>query len=156
MHFAIRRIAKSGEICMIDMKNEVLVQKIKDEDIIKKFRKEKAWGLVVNVDLRNCNPESIRDPSNIKEFIIRLCDFIDMKRFGEPTIVHFGQDERVAGYSMTQLIETSLISGHFANDTNAAYLDIFSCKEYPPEKTAEFCREFFGAKSVTYNIVFRY
>ena len=141
---------------MIDMKNEVLVQKIKDEDIIKKFRKEKAWGLVVNVDLRNCNPESIRDPSKIKEFIIRLCDFIDMKRFGEPTIVHFGQDERVAGYSITQLIETSLISGHFANDTNAAYLDIFSCKEYPPEKTAEFCREFFGAKSVIYNTVFRY
>lgn len=69
---------------MIDMKNEVLVQKIKDEDIIKKFRKEKAWGLVVNVDLRNCNPETIRDPVRIREFIFRLCDFIDMKRF-EPT-----------------------------------------------------------------------
>jgi S-adenosylmethionine/arginine decarboxylase-like enzyme len=141
---------------MLEMKNEVLVQKIKDEDIIKKFKKEKARGLVVNVDLKNCKPQTIRDPAKIKEFIINLCDFIDMKRFGEPTIVHFGQDERVAGYSMTQLIETSLISGHFANDTNAAYLDIFSCKEYPPEKTAEFCRDFFGAKSMVYNVVFRH
>jgi S-adenosylmethionine/arginine decarboxylase-like enzyme len=140
---------------MLDMRNEVLVQKIKDEDIIKKFKKEKYWGLCLNIDLKHCNPKTIRNPEKIREFIVKLCDLIEMKRFGEPTIVHFGPNERVAGYSMTQLIETSLISGHFANETNAAYLDVFSCKEYPPEKTAEFCRHFFGAKSMEYHIVVR-
>jgi S-adenosylmethionine/arginine decarboxylase-like enzyme len=140
---------------MLDMKHEVLVQQMKDEDVIKKFKKEKAWGLCTNVDLRACNPQTIRNPEKIREFIIELCDLIEMKRFGEPTIVHFGPNERVAGYSMTQLIETSLVSGHFANETNAAYLDIFSCREYPPEKMAEFCKRFFGAKSMSYNVVFR-
>jgi len=56
---------------------------------------------------------------------------------------------------MTQLIETSLVSGHFANETNAAYLDVFSCKEYEPVRAAEFCRDFFGAQSVTYQVLFR-
>ena len=46
---------------------------------------------------------------------------------------------------MLQLIETSLISGHFANDTNRAYLDIFSCKAYDPAVVEAFSREFFSA-----------
>lgn len=44
---------------------------------------------------------------------------------------------------MTQFIETSLISGHFANDTNAASLDIFSCKSYDPAVVENFARTFF-------------
>jgi S-adenosylmethionine/arginine decarboxylase-like enzyme len=79
-----------------------------------------------------------------------------MKKFGKTVVVNFGEDPRVSGFSMTQLIETSLISGHFANNTNAVYLDVFSCKEYPPHKTAEFCREFFGAKSYKIKVNFRF
>jgi len=48
---------------------------------------------------------------------------------------------------MLQLIETSLISGHFANDSNRAYLDIFSCKPYDPAVVERFSREFFSAAS---------
>ena len=78
-----------------------------------------------------------------------------MKRFGDTTVVHFGEDEKVAGYSMTQLIETSLISGHFANLTNTAYLDIFSCKMYDPDKTAEFAMKFFKAQNCNLQVTRR-
>jgi hypothetical protein len=47
---------------------------------------------------------------------------------------------------MAQLIETSLVFGHFANQSNVAYPDIFSCKEYPSKKAADFCKKFFEAK----------
>jgi S-adenosylmethionine/arginine decarboxylase-like enzyme len=86
------------------------------------------------IDLYECNPEAIRDTAKIKQFVAEMCVRIDMKPFGETRVVHFGEDERVAGFSMTQLIETSLISGHFANRTNAAYLDVFSCRHYDSEK----------------------
>jgi S-adenosylmethionine decarboxylase len=66
-----------------------------------------------------------------------------MKKFGDCVTVHFGENEKVAGFSMTQFIESSLISGHFANKTNTAYLDIFSCKFYEPRDAAEFSVEFF-------------
>jgi S-adenosylmethionine/arginine decarboxylase-like enzyme len=78
-----------------------------------------------------------------------------MKRYGACQIVHFGEG-RVAGYSMVQLIETSLISGHFANYTNRAYLDIFSCKGYDPKVVEEFSREFFGARCSTSSVTVRY
>lgn len=78
-----------------------------------------------------------------------------MKRFGECQVVHFGEDERVAGYSMTQLIETSLISGHFANQTNTVYLDVFSCKYFSPEKVAKFSKSFFEAKKHVLNCTLR-
>lgn len=104
------------------------------------------WGIETSLDLYECNPETIRDADKIKQFVIELCDLIKMKRFGETTVVHFGEEERVAGFSMTQLIETSLISAHFANATNAVYLNVFSCKDYDPTLVRDFAVKFFGAK----------
>ena len=127
-----------------------------DERILNKYKEENPWGMATAVDLKGCDPKLIRSSEAIKKFVIELCELIDMKRFGEPVVVDFGEDPRVSGYSMTQLIETSLISGHFANQTNAAYLDIFSCKEYPHSKMAEFCKKFFKAKSVKFRYQFRY
>jgi S-adenosylmethionine/arginine decarboxylase-like enzyme len=115
----------------------------------------KAWGLSTAVDLQDCRPETIRDRDHIEAYVIALCKLIGMKRYGECQVVHFG-DGRVAGYSMIQLIETSLISGHFANDTNRAYLDIFSCKGYDPVVVEEFSRKFFGARSSTISITLRH
>jgi S-adenosylmethionine decarboxylase len=104
------------------------------------------WGYLTSLDIYDCSPQIIRDAEKIRRYVIDLCDLIDMKRFGECQVVHFGEDERVAGYSMVQLIETSLISGHFANLTNAAYIDIFSCKAYDPDKVAHFTRSYFEGK----------
>ncbi|MDQ1351939.1 MAG: hypothetical protein QG657_2245 [Acidobacteriota bacterium] len=130
---------------------------MRDETRIMKndYNAMNAWGILTSVDIHDCDPGLIRSASAIKDFVIQLCDLIEMKRFGEPTIIHFGEDERVAGYSMTQLIETSLISAHFANQTNSIYLDIFSCKYYDPQKAAEFSRNFFKGKDANINVVLR-
>ncbi len=113
------------------------------------------WGLLSCVDLYKCDPKKIRDASAIKRFVVELCDLIEMKRFGETWVVNFGEDERVAGFSMTQLIETSLISAHFANLSNTTYLDVFSCKSYDPQMVADFAKTFFGAKDVHLQVVRR-
>ncbi len=123
---------------------------VKDECIQGKY-----WGLATSVDLYDCNPDFIRSKEKITEFVVKLCDYIEMKRFGDCVVVHFGEDEKVAGYSMLQLIETSLISGHFANKTNAAYLDIFSCKYYEPSDVETFCKDFFEAKESNCQYTFR-
>jgi S-adenosylmethionine/arginine decarboxylase-like enzyme len=94
---------------------------------------EGAWGLLSSIDLEDCDPNLIRDADAIKRYVVELCNLIEMKRFGECQVVHFGEDEKVAGYSMIQLIETSCISAHFANVNNRSYIDIFSCKAYDPE-----------------------
>ena len=78
-----------------------------------------------------------------------------MKRFGDTQVVHFGEDERVSGYSMVQLIETSLISAHFANQTNTAYIDVFSCKPYDPQIVQDFAQTFFGGSRSLLNVTLR-
>ncbi len=114
-----------------------------------------CWGLMSSLDAKNCSSELIRSAEAIKEYVIKLCELIKMKRFQDTLVVNFGEDEKVAGYSMVQLIETSLISGHFANLTNAAYIDVFSCKIYDPYVAAEFTREFFQATDAAVHLTFR-
>lgn len=117
---------------------------------------EDVWGIASSIDIYDCNPETIRDEREIRRFVVELCDLIEMKRFGETVVVHFGEDEKVAGFSMTQLIETSLISAHFANQTNATYLDVFSCKPYNPDVVAEFAKDFFGGADVVVQVNLRH
>lgn len=128
----------------------------KDQQIIKKYKKENPWGMSTCIDLYDCNPKTIRSAKQIKKFVKELCKLIKMKTFGRTIVVNFGEDPHIAGFSMTQLIETSLISGHFANESGAVYLDVFSCKEYPPYKTAKFAKAFFGGKKMDVKINFRY
>mgnify|MGYP001777364636 FL=1 len=128
---------------------------LSDEDSIKKYNDESQWGLHIAIDLGECDHEKISDGEYIKQFAIDLADHIHMKRYGEPIAVRFGAEPKVEGYSLIQLIETSCIAGHFAEDTDRAFIDVFSCREYPPEATAQYCKEYFGAKRMEYATLFR-
>lgn len=114
-----------------------------------------GWGKEVILDLGNCNPDTIRSKEKLAQFIIELCVLIDMKRFGEPIIEHFGEEDKVAGYSIVQLIMTSCITGHFANATNSAYINVFSCKDYDAEVVKEFAMNFFEASTVNVTVLQR-
>jgi S-adenosylmethionine/arginine decarboxylase-like enzyme len=128
---------------------------ISDEEAMRKYNEEKHWGLAVSIDLGGCDHEKISSKEHIARFAIDLADHIDMKRYGEPIVVFFGAEPKVQGYSLVQLIETSQISGHFAEDTDRAFIDVFSCKQFPPEETARFVQEYFGAERMQYAICFR-
>ncbi|GAB4333425.1 MAG: hypothetical protein Kow0089_02090 [Desulfobulbaceae bacterium] len=123
--------------------------------LMNEARARDAWGIASSIDIYNCNPETIRDADAIRRYVVELCELIEMKRFGDTQVVHFGEDEKVAGYSMVQLIETSLISGHFANQSNAAYIDVFSCKPYLPEVVKDFSERFFGGSHSVLNVSLR-
>ena len=141
---------------MENFQNVCLQTPVSEEDMLVGSKKQTVWGIASSIDIYGCNPETIRDARKIKEFVVRLCDLIEMKRFGETQVVHFGEEERVAGFSMVQLIETSLISAHFANLTNTVYLDVFSCKPYDLKKVKAFSRSFFEGKRCIINVKYRY
>ena len=111
------------------------------------YDRSNAWGLATAVDIHDCNPTIIRDALAIKRFTKELCTRLDVNMFGETIVVDFGTDPKVSGFSLVQLIETSLVSGHFANQTNAVYLDVFSCKFYEAQKIVEYALSFFQGKS---------
>ena len=119
------------------------------------YDRKSVWGLLTSIDLFGCAPEILRSADKIKQYTIELCDLIEMKRFQDPVVVRFGDDPKVSGYSLAQLIETSLISGHFAELDNSVYIDIFSCKFYDQQKAADFTKNFFQAEKVVFNVVIR-
>ncbi|MBI5840711.1 MAG: S-adenosylmethionine decarboxylase [Chloroflexi bacterium] len=115
----------------------------------------KYWGLSSCIDLYECDLNLMKDADAIREFVRLLCDRIKMKRFGETQVVHFGDDPRVNGFSMTQLIETSLVSAHFAEAACAIYLDVFSCAPYDPEDAAKFALNYFKGKRYNLSVTER-
>jgi S-adenosylmethionine/arginine decarboxylase-like enzyme len=114
-----------------------------------------CWGISSSIDLYECDLARMQDADAIREFVKILGERIKMRRYGETLVVHFGDDPRVTGFSMTQLIETSLISAHFADASCAIYLDVFSCAAYEPEEAARFAAEYFGARTYNLNVVYR-
>jgi len=115
---------------------------------------KKPWGYSIGLDISGCDAETIRSAADIQDFVIKLCKLIEMKRFGDCQIVKFGTGDK-EGYSMVQLIETSCITGHFANESNAAYIDVFSCKEFEIKDVVEFAMQFFKGTEVTAHYAMR-
>lgn len=103
------------------------------------------WGVSSSIDLYDCDLTLMQNADAIREFVKILCDRIKMRRYGETQVVFFGDEPRVQGFSMTQLIETSLVSAHFADGSRAIYLDVFSCAPYDPQDTAKFAADYFKA-----------
>ncbi len=112
-----------------------------------------CWGVSACIDLYDCNLDLMQDEAAIRRFAGELCDLIRMRRFGEAQVVRFGDDPRVTGFSLTQLIETSLVSAHFADHSRAIYLDVFSCAPYDPDAAAAFAARFFQAQRRNVQVV---
>jgi S-adenosylmethionine/arginine decarboxylase-like enzyme len=125
------------------------------EEFEKEYHTLKSWGMLTSIDLKQCNPKILKSYDHLKKYCHDLAQTIKMRRFGEPTIITFGEKDAVLGYSMTQFIETSLISGHFADETNSGFIDIFSCKVYNPLLAARFTQKYFEAKSCAVGVIFR-
>ena len=115
-----------------------------------------AFGWELIMDLYECNRDTISNEKEISRFARELCDIIDMKPYGDPQTPYFGENqEDTKGYSLIQFIETSSIVGHFSESTGAAYINIFSCKEYDVELAENFTNEFFGAERIHSRFIIR-
>jgi S-adenosylmethionine/arginine decarboxylase-like enzyme len=113
------------------------------------------WGVSTAIDMYDCDLALMQNADAIREFVKTLCDRIKMRRYGETQVVFFGDEPRIQGFSMTQLIETSLISAHFADASRAIYLDVFSCAPYDAQDTAKFAAEYFKASRYNVNVTHR-
>ena len=126
------------------------------QELNTKEKEAEVWGVSSSIDLYECDLALMQNADAIREFVKTLCDRIKMRRYGETQVVFFGDEPRVQGFSMTQLIETSLISAHFADASRAIYLDVFSCAPYNSEDVAEFAAEYFKAKRYNLHVVQRH
>ena len=112
------------------------------------------WGYMLSLDIGKCMPKLIRCPDNITAFSKALVQRIEMVPYGEPQVVMFGEGNK-KGYTLTQLIQTSNITGHFCEQDNAAFIDIFSCKPYKIEEAVSCVRDYFKPQMVVRHYIER-
>ena len=102
------------------------------------------WGQHLILDFSGCPGDHLRDESNIRDWLKELVSAIDMRAYGEPLIEHFASHSfEAAGFTAIQLIETSNISAHFAENLGEAYIDVFSCKQFDRSVAIDISRRFF-------------
>jgi len=119
-----------------------------------KVKKKEIYGMELILELFDCDAKIITSKEKIKEFIEKICQEIEMERYGRPMIKRFpGGDLWGVGYSFLQFLTTSSIAGHFIDKGGIAFINIFSCKEYDAEKATFFAEKFFKAKKINPKLV---
>jgi S-adenosylmethionine decarboxylase len=119
------------------------------------------YGIELILDLHECDTSRF-NRSAIEEFFTELCVRIDMERCD----LHFWDDvgvpekeqqthPKTKGTSAIQFILTSTIVIHTLDLMRAAYVNIFSCKEFDTDEAAEFTAKWFGSTDWTANVVTR-
>ena len=117
---------------------------------------KKNYGKELILDIFGCDPKIIRSKKKILEYSNKICNLIKMKKYGKPICERFGfGKDFTAGFSLVQLIESSLVSGHFSELWNKVYINIFSCKNFDDKKAAAFTEKFFKAKKIKNRVLIR-
>lgn len=119
-----------------------------------KENQSKIYGQELIMDLHDCDPEILRSKKKISEYSDRICKLIKVKKYGRAIVKRFGTGF-IAGFSLVQLIETSLVSGHFSEQWNSAYINIFSCKPFNYKLAKDFTKKFFKAKKTKNKLIIR-
>ena len=102
------------------------------------------WGQHLVLDFNGCPKELLSNKENILDWSKELVQAIDMVAYGEPIIEHFAtHSHEAAGYTLLQMIETSNVAAHFAENIGQVYIDVFSCKAFDVEVALGICKKYF-------------
>lgn len=110
------------------------------------------YGYELIMDLHGCE-ESTFSRTSLDEYFEKICAAIKMEKCDRYFWDDVGvpEDEQqtaphAKGTSAVQFILTSTIVIHTLELLGAAYINIFSCKEFDAELAVKITREWFGAK----------
>jgi S-adenosylmethionine/arginine decarboxylase-like enzyme len=102
------------------------------------------------LDVHGCDQALIQDAESIRRFARQLVHLIGMQPYGEPRVETFGEPATDAyGITVVQLLQTSSLVAHFSERTQAAYVDLFSCRAFDPTAVEKFVSRYFSAKWCT-------
>jgi len=98
------------------------------------------FGPHLTLDLSECDPRKLSDLSQIYDLLDELPDVIGMHKITPPYTFIYRPSENPSewGVSGFVIIAESHISIHTFPDRNAAFVDIFSCKQFDINKAVDY------------------
>jgi S-adenosylmethionine/arginine decarboxylase-like enzyme len=114
------------------------------------------WGQHLILDLAKCPRNLLVNEYHLRCWVKELVAAIDMVSYGEPQLEHFAAHSfEAAGYTLLQLIETSNICAHFAENLGQVYIDIFSCKSFDNDTAESVCSKYFEPQVIERHLIDR-
>lgn len=120
-----------------------------------------AYGKELILDMYGCDP-LLFTRGFIEQFLIELCELIDMERCDLHFWDYVGYPEEKAaapphldGMSVVQFIKTSNITIHTLDQVGEIYFNLFSCKEFDANDAVAFINKSFKSKDYQYRIIER-
>lgn len=108
------------------------------------------------LDVHGCNA-NMQDRTKVIEFCKELVRDIDMEAIGEPWVEQTAMHSPdKAGFTLTQIIQTSSIVAHFIDEPGDIYLDVFSCKLFEIATVRACVDRWFEPKKVKVNYITRH
>jgi S-adenosylmethionine/arginine decarboxylase-like enzyme len=108
--------------------------------------KTRHWGYHLILDVSDCN-QDVDNPSVVAAFLKEMVEVLKMVAVGEP-LVHQFTDPRGRGTSGVQIITTSSLTFHSDDVDWAAYIDVFSCKQFEPQVAIDLTVKYFEPKHI--------
>lgn len=121
----------------------------------------KNYGKEIILDIHNCDVSKF-NRNDIKKYIIALCNLIDMQREdlhwwdynGYPEEYDKAEDH-LKGVTCVQFIKTSNIVIHTVDPFKKLFVNIFSCKDFDSNLTANFTADWFSGQISSFTVVDR-
>ena len=98
-------------------------------------------GKGFSITLSNCETNISEQESEIKLFIDKVVEIIDMNKLGD-IVINKGS-ESLPGLSVIQMIETSHIALHTFSNNNCYMFSVESCRNFDDNKLIVFLLDYF-------------
>ena len=119
--------------------------------------KEAPWGWSAHFDFAAGNINAISNRESLQAFAFDLIEQVKMTRFGPFWCENFAShDPEKEGFSFSQMITTSCLTGHFVTMTGDGYVCLFTCKPFDVETMEACIRKHFKPTAVRYTKLDRY
>ena len=105
------------------------------------------YGPHLTLDLYEVDEAKLADLKEIYDFLDKLPAQIEMNKITQPYVFTYRSEKKPEDWGLTGfvIIAESHISIHTYPAKNYASVDVFSCKEFDPDKTADIIVSWFGA-----------
>lgn len=122
-----------------------------------KSKHDTVFGYELLLDCYKCKPKTCDDLEHCYSFLDKMVTFIGMHKQAPPSIFRTDRKEfpDKTGLSGWVPLADSSIVIHTLTKHDYISIDVYSCKEFDPEKVIEFTKRYFEPKRIERQFILR-
>ena len=106
-----------------------------------------AWGMLVSIDVHECEEASLRNPDAVTAALSDLCGELGLPGIASADVTAFDDPEKGGGLNFCLILDNaSQVSGNVSFASKCAYVNVFSIRFFEPRFAAELALKAFRGR----------